>query len=368
MVLAEPAVYVLNEQIEEVTSGHIRKKNILYSLSIGVAIAVSLSMARILIPEMQLWHLLVPGYIIAITLSYFAPRLFVGIAFDSGSGLGPDGRDLYTGLCPGVAEATPGRCVDGGFWSNSHGGPDTLIAIQVLGLLYKQKALRVDMDAKSRGGYEYVINLVIVEFGMGSRILEEAKRPVLRGHHFLGRGTVRNPILKALGLDEARKEIVLMVTPTTCRTVHDHLTEKFQMEKPNHGIIVTMPLKRVYGLHDLTRKDSRRGGSSMDYEVIFTVVEKGLGQEAVDAATKAGSTGATIINARGSGIHECTKFFAMNIEPEKEIVMIIIERDKAEGIVNAIRDAMRIDDPGKGILFSMDVNRVTGLMCGKQQP
>jgi nitrogen regulatory protein PII len=57
----------------------------------------------------------------------------------------------------------------------------------------------------------------------------------------------------------------------------------------------------------------------------------------------------------------------MNIEPEKEIVMIIIERDKAEGIVNAIRDAMRIDDPGKGILFSMDVNRVTGLMCGKQQ-
>lgn len=105
----------------------------------------------------------------------------------------------------------------------------------------------------------------------------------------------------------------------------------------------------------------------MDYEVIFTVVEKGLGQEVVDAATKAGSTGATIINARGSGIHECTKFFAMNIEPEKEIVMIIIERDKAEGIVNAIRDAMRIDDPGKGILFSMDVNRVTGLMCGKQQ-
>ncbi len=219
------------------------------------------------------------------------------------------------------------------------------------------------------GGYEYVINLVIVEFGMGSRILEEAKKAgVTGGTIFLGRGTVRNPILKALGLDEARKEIVLMVTPHDLQDgIHDHLTEKFQMEKPNHGIIVTMPLKRVYGLHDLTRKDSRRGGSSMDYEVIFTVVEKGLGQEVVDAATKAGSTGATIINARGSGIHECTKFFAMNIEPEKEIVMIIIERDKAEGIVNAIRDAMRIDDPGKGILFSMDVNRVTGLMGGKQQ-
>lgn len=142
VVLAEPAVYVLNEQIEEVTSGHIRKKNILYSLSIGVAIAVSLSMARILIPEMQLWHLLVPGYIIAITLSYFAPRLFVGIAFDSGGvASGPMAATFILAFAQGVAEATPGADVlMEGFGVIAMVALTPLIAIQVLGLLYKQKA------------------------------------------------------------------------------------------------------------------------------------------------------------------------------------------------------------------------------------
>jgi nitrogen regulatory protein PII len=216
-------------------------------------------------------------------------------------------------------------------------------------------------------GYKYVLTLVIVEFGMGSRIMEESKKVgVTGGTVFLGKGTVRNPILKMLGLDEARKEIVLMITPHNLEDIiHDHLTDRFQMHKPNHGIIVTMPVSSVFGLHDLTENDSRTGGSTMDYEAIYTVVEKGLGQEVVDAATTAGSTGATIINARGSGIHENAKFFAMNIEPEKEIVMIIIEKDRAENVVNAIRDAMHIDEPGKGIMFTMDINRVTGLLSRK---
>lgn len=218
-------------------------------------------------------------------------------------------------------------------------------------------------------GYRYVLTLVIVEFGMGSRIMEESKKVgVTGGTIFLGKGTVRNPILKVLGLDEARKEIVLMITPHNLEDIiHDHLTDRFQMHKPNHGIIVTMPVGKVFGLHDLTKNDSRTGGSKMDYEAIYTVVDKGLGQEVVDAATKAGSTGATIINARGSGIHENVKFFAMKIEPEKEIVMIITEKDKVEGITNAIRNAMHIDEPGKGILFTMNINRVTGLLNrGKQ--
>lgn len=100
----------------------------------------------------------------------------------------------------------------------------------------------------------------------------------------------------------------------------------------------------------------------MEYEAIFTVVERGLGEEVVDAATAAGSRGATIINARGSGIHHDTKFFAMRIEPEKEIVLIIIERDKTDMIVSAISKAMGIDEPGKGIIFCMDINRASGIL------
>jgi hypothetical protein len=142
VIFAEPAVYVLNAQIEEVTSGHIRKKNILYTLSIGVAIAVSLSMVRILVPGIQLWHLLIPGYIIAITLSHFAPKIFVGIAFDSGGvASGPMTATFILAFAQGVAAATPGADVlMEGFGVISMVALTPLVAIQVLGLLYKRKA------------------------------------------------------------------------------------------------------------------------------------------------------------------------------------------------------------------------------------
>ena len=142
VIFAEPAVYVLNEQIEEVTSGHIKKRIILYTLSIGVAVAVSLSMIRILVPGMQLWHLLVPGYLIAIILSYFAPKIFVGIAFDSGGvASGPMTATFILAYAQGVADAIPGADVlMDGFGVIAMVALTPLIAIQILGLLYKRKA------------------------------------------------------------------------------------------------------------------------------------------------------------------------------------------------------------------------------------
>ena len=83
-ILAEPAVYVLTHQIEDVTSGYVKRKSVMLSLSIGVGIAVALSMLRILIPEIQLWHYLLPGYLVSIIMSYFVPNLFIGMAYDSG--------------------------------------------------------------------------------------------------------------------------------------------------------------------------------------------------------------------------------------------------------------------------------------------
>ncbi len=150
VIFAEPAVYVLNEQIEDVTSGHIKKSNILYSLSIGVALAVSLSMVRILVPGMKLWHLLVPGYILAIILSHFAPKIFVGIAFDSGGvASGPMTATFILAFAQGVADATPGADVLlDGFGVIAMVALTPLIALQIFGLLYKRKASNkgVDLD------------------------------------------------------------------------------------------------------------------------------------------------------------------------------------------------------------------------------
>ncbi|MDD4679385.1 MAG: DUF1538 domain-containing protein, partial [Clostridia bacterium] len=84
VVLVEPAVHVLGEQIEEVTGGHIPVKLIRMTLSIGVGTAIALSMVRILVPEVKLWYFLLPGFAIAILLSYRVDPIFVGIAFDAG--------------------------------------------------------------------------------------------------------------------------------------------------------------------------------------------------------------------------------------------------------------------------------------------
>jgi len=64
-VLAEPAAYVLVDEVEQVTNGNLKRSVVLFTLSLGVGAAVSLSMVRILIPQVQLWHYLLPGYIIS---------------------------------------------------------------------------------------------------------------------------------------------------------------------------------------------------------------------------------------------------------------------------------------------------------------
>ena len=83
-ILAEPAVNVLTHQIEDVTSGYVNRKIVMVSLCIGAGAAVALSMVRILVPSLQLWHFLLPGYLLSVGMMYFVPKLFVGMAFDSG--------------------------------------------------------------------------------------------------------------------------------------------------------------------------------------------------------------------------------------------------------------------------------------------
>ncbi|MEW8955824.1 DUF1538 domain-containing protein [Clostridium sp.] len=144
VIFAEPAVYVLNEQVEDVTSGHIRKKVILYTLSIGVAFAVALSMIRIMVPWINLWYYLLPGYILSIIMSYFVPKIFVGIAFDSGGvASGPMTATFILAFAQGAAEAIDGANVlIDGFGIIALVALTPLIAIQILGLIYKRKSIK----------------------------------------------------------------------------------------------------------------------------------------------------------------------------------------------------------------------------------
>lgn len=206
---------------------------------------------------------------------------------------------------------------------------------------------------------------VVVNYGMGSRILHKAKEyGISGGTIFLGKGTVNNSLLNFLSLYDERKEIVLLGTDNhTADHALVELNKEFQFEKPNHGIVFTTSACEIIGsrCYKSEENEERRGVNKLMYQNIITIVNRGKAEEVIEAAKAAGSKGGTIINARGSGVNETSKLFNMDIEPEKEIVIILSKEDITEAIVTSIREKLEIDKPGNGIIFIQNINKAYGV-------
>jgi len=207
---------------------------------------------------------------------------------------------------------------------------------------------------------------VVVNYGMGSKVLHKAKEYGVRGGTvFLGKGTVNNSFFNLLlSLYDERKEIVLLGTDKkTADYALVELNKEFQFQKPNHGIVFTTSTCSILGSRCYRDEDIEleRGVKKSMYQLIITIVNRGKAEDVIIAANEAGSKGGTILNARGSGINETTKLFNMEIEPEKELVMILSKEDVTEAIVCSIRDKLELDKPGNGIIFIQDVNRAYGI-------
>lgn len=140
VVCAEPAVWVLTEQVEGVTGGTIKRKVMLVALSAGVALSIGLSMARVLF-GFSLWYILVPGYAVALLLTFFCPNLFTGIAFDSGGvASGPMTSTFILSFTLGASAATGGNPAVDAFGVIALVAMTPLIAIQILGIVFKVKS------------------------------------------------------------------------------------------------------------------------------------------------------------------------------------------------------------------------------------
>ncbi len=139
IVLAEPAVFVLTRQVEEMTSGAISAKAMGLSLSIGVATSVGLAMIRVLTGISILWFL-VPGYFIALILTFFVPKLFTAIAFDSGGvASGPMTATFLLPFAMGACSALGGNIITDAFGIVAMVAMTPLITIQIMGLIFQIK-------------------------------------------------------------------------------------------------------------------------------------------------------------------------------------------------------------------------------------
>lgn len=142
IVNAEPAVYVLNKQVEQITAGAISASTMRLALSIGVSAALGLSMLRIITGISILW-ILIPGYVIALGLSFFVPKFFTGIAFDSGGvASGAMMSAFVLPLAIGACEILGGNVMTDAFGCVAFVAMTPIISIQICGLIYSLKAKR----------------------------------------------------------------------------------------------------------------------------------------------------------------------------------------------------------------------------------
>jgi len=140
IVKAEPAIYVLKEQVEEMTSGAIPGKALELSLSLGVAASIGMAMTRVL-TGVSIFYFILPGYAIALCLSFFVPKIFTAIAFDSGGvASGPMTATFLLPFAMGACEIIGGNIVQDAFGVVSMVAMTPLIAIQILGAIYKFKS------------------------------------------------------------------------------------------------------------------------------------------------------------------------------------------------------------------------------------
>ena len=159
IVQAEPAVHVLNKQVEEITSGAIPGKAMSTSLSIGVAVSIGLAMMRVMTGISIFW-LVVPGYLAAIVMSFFVPKIFTAIAFDSGGvASGPMTATFLLPFAQGACEALGGNVVTDAFGVVAMVAMTPLLTIQMLGLLYQLKMKRAAQETPPAPVDEEIIEL-----------------------------------------------------------------------------------------------------------------------------------------------------------------------------------------------------------------
>jgi Nitrogen regulatory protein PII len=207
--------------------------------------------------------------------------------------------------------------------------------------------------------------LVIVPRGVGERVVAIAKQAGARGGTIaLGRGTAEKALLALLGIGDTDQDIVFILA---ANEVAGHIIEALRaragQERIDRGIVMLLAVpdivKRVMGDGEAERIPSRQGRDTMrtqaEHKLITLIVNRGYADDAMIAARKAGATGGTVLNARGTGKEEDVKFFGITLVPEKEILLILAEEAKADAILEAIRNLPCLSEPGSGIAYSIEV-------------
>lgn len=176
-------------------------------------------------------------------------------------------------------------------------------------------------------------------------------------------GTASNSLLEYFGLTEIEKTLIISITPNT---ISKHILKELStnISEPGKGIAFTIPISSSVKYISDYYKEKEMEDIKMEEankELIITITNEGYAENVMSAAKSAGATGGTTINGRGLETEKIIKFLGISIEPEKDIVLILVPNDKRNNIMNKIVEKCGLKTPGKGICFSLPVSHDIGL-------
>ncbi|UCZ54182.1 PII family protein [Bacillus shivajii] len=214
--------------------------------------------------------------------------------------------------------------------------------------------------------------VTIVKKGKAKKIMKAAKDVGVEGGTvMIGSGVGIHEKEKTFGIDTIyEKELILnLVHEDLLPDVINEITHTAKLNKPGQGIGFVIDVRRTFGiahkkeeesskedLEDMTDDHNHRG-----FDLIITIVNKGESGKVIDASKKGGAEGGTVLNGRGSGIHEKAKLLSIQIEPEKDVVLTLIKRSLTNDVLNALEEYVHINEPGKGIAFVLPVEETVGI-------
>lgn len=216
----------------------------------------------------------------------------------------------------------------------------------------------------------YKLLISIVPHNMGELITNATKEAGAGGGTILmGRGTAANSIIQLLGLGDTSKDIAYVVVDDSIleKTLLS-LKEATSSKKSHFGVMFTVNVSEFIRSGN-PNQEKPEGENNMaqneSYKLINVIVNKGYAEDAMAAARKAGAGGGTIIGARGTAKEGDAKFFGAEIVPEKDMLLILVPKEKCDDIVNAIQSLPCFAKAGSGIIFCSNAHDFT--LLGKSE-
>lgn len=226
------------------------------------------------------------------------------------------------------------------------------------------------MDKQTRGltaENRFLLMTLILNENQCQKFVRVSKGKDIRGGVVvIGKGTVQNPTLNMFGIKSQKKEIInILIGETRAAELLDYFTKELQLSEPGRGIVFTSQVRSADQIMNRSQ-DAQDGAQVLEeesmYKKLTVVVNRGVGEDVMDIARRSGVKGGTIMHGRGTGAEYTATLFGMEIEPEKELVMILMPEDIVERVVNDLYRGLELDDAGNGILFVESVVEVRGLV------